>query len=34
MVNAHTPRFVSRIEEHITHEQAQRNVLAHFSEGR
>ena len=34
MVKTHAPKFVFRIEEHITHDQAQRDVMNHISTGR
>jgi hypothetical protein len=34
MVNAHTPKFVSRIEERLTHDQPPSNDVSHISAGR
>jgi hypothetical protein len=34
MVNAHTPKFVSRIEERLTHDQPPSDDIAHISAGR
>jgi hypothetical protein len=34
MVNAHTPRFVSRIEERVTHDQFPSDVEARIPAGR